>query len=395
MKNIFTLAFTIAIIFINSLTCANAALWEELAILDNCPNIPAMAAANGKIYVLSGTGSGSAKTHEYDPATNVWTDRQSIPQSCYWATAVELGGKIYVMGGGQPYPGRTYNQVYNPQSDSWSSGADLLTKRMYHSAASVNGKIYLIGGQNGDNASEWQFDEYDPALDKWTTKLRPLHNEAWYCAAVGLDKTFYRIGGGGANSSLTRNFFNSYNTETDSWTELPPFPIKVHAPSAVAYQSRIYLMGGTYNQESIDSIYSYTTGSGQWILTLYRLPQPMTYHKAAIIDNYIYVFFKDDSDSKGHIYRMKIPGADVSDNSKTDNQVFPNPSSGILYIRGLANHSVNSAKLYNSMGKELCSDLIIKDGTIDLGGLDLINGLYFLSYPENGKMKNNSVMIIK
>ncbi|MDQ1266385.1 MAG: hypothetical protein QG635_1537, partial [Bacteroidota bacterium] len=289
------LRFTLSIIIFASVYSiipndCSAQGWEQLATLSNAPNIPAMAAANGKIYVMSGTGSGTAVTHEYDPATDTWSNKAPIPQSTFWSTASEVGGKIYVMGGGQAYPGKTYNYIYDPATDSWTKGADLLTGRMYHSAAVANGKIYLMGGQNGDGTSEWYFDEYDPAADSWQRKAQILHNSAWYSGAVGVGSKVYRIAGGGSNPTLTKDYFDEYDVVTDTWTALTPFPIKLHAPAAVNLNGNIVVAGGYTNSVSIDSIYLHSPGTEGWGQTFIRLPEPRTYHKAAVIGSYLYIY---------------------------------------------------------------------------------------------------------
>ncbi|MFC2132139.1 hypothetical protein ACFLSQ_11965, partial [Bacteroidota bacterium] len=92
---------TILIILIISNSPTKAQGWEELASIDNPNPFCVMAASGGKIYLLSGTQGGPSKTMEYDPATNEWTEKSPIPQGCIYGTAVEVDGKIYVMGGGQ------------------------------------------------------------------------------------------------------------------------------------------------------------------------------------------------------------------------------------------------------------------------------------------------------
>ena len=114
--------------------------WEELASLDGAGSLRVMAAANGKIYILSGQNKENVTTYEYNPETNTWADKAPIPQGCFWSTAVEYNDKIYVMGGGQAYPGTNYNQIYDPETDEWTAGDSLITPRMYHSTAVANRK---------------------------------------------------------------------------------------------------------------------------------------------------------------------------------------------------------------------------------------------------------------
>ena len=76
-----------------------------------------MAAAVGnKIYTFLANN-----TYEYDTDTNVWTKKANNPLSRDHGAAVNVDGKIYVLGGMTSKK----NQIYNPITDSWSNGADL------------------------------------------------------------------------------------------------------------------------------------------------------------------------------------------------------------------------------------------------------------------------------
>ena len=81
-----------------------------------------------------------------------WQARASTPVPRSEVAAVELNGKIYLMGG--YVKNGDLLEEYDPANDSWRRRASL-PKPLHHSgAAAVNGKIYLIGG-------------YIPALVPW------------------------------------------------------------------------------------------------------------------------------------------------------------------------------------------------------------------------------------
>jgi hypothetical protein len=61
----------------------------------------AVAAANGKLYVLGGSAADrvfQALNQEYDPATDRWRERAPLPRALNHAGATGLNGKIYVVG---------------------------------------------------------------------------------------------------------------------------------------------------------------------------------------------------------------------------------------------------------------------------------------------------------
>src|SRR5678815_3752298 len=57
--------------------------------------------ANGKLYVIGGWGDGKARgaNYAYDPATDKWTKKKSMPRPAHHAALASYKGKIYVSGG--------------------------------------------------------------------------------------------------------------------------------------------------------------------------------------------------------------------------------------------------------------------------------------------------------
>ncbi len=316
--------------FCNVCLHSQESAWTKLATLKDAPPFGLLAAANGKLYVVSGTTSANSPTYEYDPDTDTWTTKAPIPQGCYWATATVVNDEIIVMGGRIPQKPQNFNYIYNPQSNTWAIGADLLTPRNYHSAVAANGKVYLMGGQNGDGTTEWYFDEYDPSTDSWARKAQMAHNGAWYCAAGELNGKVYRIAGGGATPTLTRDHFDEYDPSTDTWTSLPNFNVKLHAPSCVTYNNKIYIMGGTTSGIDIDTVYVYS-GSGAWTISSIKLPQPRTYHKTAILGDCVYLYGGQNGSEEfdGQLYRYCFERQDVDYEAPAEAPVVvPNPTQG-------------------------------------------------------------------
>ena len=127
-------------------------------------------AANGKMYVMGGWADGKAGgfNYEYDPATDKWVEKKSMPRPAHHAamavaerqdlrlrwlraptnTAVPLGAAW------QPI-----NDVwqYDPAADSWKSLAPMPTRRGSALAAEAGGKIYVIGGATTVDASKDSF----------------------------------------------------------------------------------------------------------------------------------------------------------------------------------------------------------------------------------------------
>src|SRR6187397_2121887 len=116
-------------------------------------------AAIVKLYVIGGWDDGKAAgvNYEYDPATDKWTKKQPMPKPAHHAALAAANGKIYVMGGfvaptetalplGAAWQPIDNAWQYDPIADTWKSLPPLPTKRGSAVAVEVGGKIYTIGG---------------------------------------------------------------------------------------------------------------------------------------------------------------------------------------------------------------------------------------------------------
>jgi N-acetylneuraminic acid mutarotase len=112
----------------------------------------AAAAVNNKIYAIGGALSSFLTTNEeYDPVTNGWTTKAAMPTARGDLTAAVLNSRVYLIGGlgGTPAtPSTIFATIeeYDPASNLWVSKASMPTARRAPMAAAVNSKIYVIGG---------------------------------------------------------------------------------------------------------------------------------------------------------------------------------------------------------------------------------------------------------
>jgi hypothetical protein len=157
-------------------------------------------------------------TYEYDPATDKWTKKKSMPRPAHHAALAAANGKIYVSGGfvapqDTTIPvGAAWEPIddaweYDPAADSWKTLAPLPGKRGAAVAVEVGGKIYVIGGVTTVEASKDPFftffgpsrvlttnDVYDPATNKWESR-RPMTVARNHAFAGAVNGKIYVIGG--------------------------------------------------------------------------------------------------------------------------------------------------------------------------------------------------------
>jgi hypothetical protein len=118
---------------------------------------PASAVVGSDWYLLGGwNGNGpSGLVHRFTGGT--WQAKAAMPTPRAHATAVVVGGKIWVIGGEErnDVPSRAV-EVYDPATDTWTLRAPLRTARVRPAAGAVEGgkKIVVAGGLTGTHVSD-------------------------------------------------------------------------------------------------------------------------------------------------------------------------------------------------------------------------------------------------
>src|SRR4030066_635487 len=229
----------------------------------------------GEIYVIL-----PDSTSLYDPLTDTWASKSSMPTVQYGFAVATYQNMIYVFGGcsgfnptsGYPINCTQANKVFNPATDSWENRAPMPTARTEIQANVVNGKIYLIGGTlpSGDisDASE----VYGPSTDSWSTAAPIPTPVGLYASAVVNNKIY--VEGGGETGPKISDLNQIYDPETNVWTLGEPLPAPIvwaaaASTSGVVAPARLYVLGGTsdgINGVNTNRIYdpqsnSWTTGA--------------------------------------------------------------------------------------------------------------------------------------
>ncbi|HET9400411.1 MAG TPA: hypothetical protein VFO34_05630 [Candidatus Acidoferrales bacterium] len=107
--------------------------------------------------------------------------------------AEALDGLLYAMGGRDGQPGGAEYAIvtaYNPATDSWTAKASLPTATSGGGSGIVNGSLYYVGGdfQAGALVS------YDAISDTWSTDVSPPTPCSAACDATGTNGVLYVSG---------------------------------------------------------------------------------------------------------------------------------------------------------------------------------------------------------
>jgi N-acetylneuraminic acid mutarotase len=203
--------------------------WTQKAPMITARSEVSLAEVGGKIYVLGGGINGTSVPHneEYDIATDKWRVRYPMPRGLDHMGVAVVNGKIITVGGfvgaGVHRDGQPMVFEYDPTADAWRALAPLKAGLGSVGVAVLNGKVYAIGGRTpaGDTVATNQV--YDPATNTWTA-LAPLPKARDHMAVIAAEGKIHAIGGRFTNSGDRTDMHDIYDPAVNTWTSGPPLP---------------------------------------------------------------------------------------------------------------------------------------------------------------------------
>ena len=206
----------------------------------------------GKIYLTGGCIRFKVLrgwTWMYDPATDSWTQKASMPVETWGGHTGVIQDRLYVLSGcdGQEDCGNFSNVFfgrYNPNTDRWTplplppSGS----AQLFSGSAVIGGKFYVVGRRPLTDAIE----VYDPATNRWTS-LPGKGSDRKSVASAAIAGKLYMIAGFNRDGDRLATT-SVYNPATNTWRNLAPAPRSGAGLAAgrvvVNGQPRIALVGG-------------------------------------------------------------------------------------------------------------------------------------------------------
>ncbi|MFA6091543.1 MAG: hypothetical protein WCU88_00425 [Elusimicrobiota bacterium] len=256
--------------------------WTTKAAMPTARYAAGAVVVGGKLYVIGGgNGPYLADNEVYDPVTDGWTVKAAMPTARRWITPAVVGGKIYVVGGTNG-PNLADNEVYDPVTDGWTVKAAMPTARQAAIAAVVSGKIYVIGGWvTGGSAYN---EVYDPSTDAWTTKTA-MPTPRYSAAGAAISGKIYVIGGIDG-SSLADN--EVYDPATDGWAVKAALPMARYNAAAAVIGGKAYVIGGYDGSSNLAMTEAYDPATDSWAEKT-AMPIPRQAAAAAAVGGKIYV----------------------------------------------------------------------------------------------------------
>lgn len=252
----------------------------------------ALAAVDGKVYVIGGLGGQLLGTlvQIYDTASDTWTTGAPKPTSAGAINAAVINGKIYIPGGKNLTTDEILGalEIYDPVSNQWSSGAPLPTPLSASAVEAVNGKLYVMGGQDHHQDSYNSMYVYDPNANSWNRLADMELGMSWNSSGV-IDGKIYMFG---VRDSLgIPKLAEVYDPGMNSWSAVGSLNIPRSYTCGAVLAGKLYTFGG-YRfgvQSWLQDAEVYEPGTNAWSVTPLLLNQPRYGLKATTVGNSMYV----------------------------------------------------------------------------------------------------------
>ncbi|MFT4542972.1 MAG: hypothetical protein ACI841_002343 [Planctomycetota bacterium] len=278
--------------------------WQQLDSTDG--SVPAnrhetaMVEVGGRMYLMGGRGTRPVEV--YDPVVGTWTNLGLPPLSMHHYQPLEYSGQIWVVSAFTGnYPNETNVgdiHIFDPATESWSIGAAMPAGRNRGSAgvALFQNKFYLIGGNTlGHNggAVAW-FDEFDPLTQTWTALPDAPHARDHFHAIVVGNKL---VAAGGRETDLpvpsdkTVAGVDIYDFSTGSWsTSAEDIPTERAGTMSIRIGQHVVVAGGESDtqSEAHDEVEALDVLTGEWF-TMPELVEDRHSGGIAVHDSRIYI----------------------------------------------------------------------------------------------------------
>ena len=268
---------------------------------------PGTVVFDGKLYLFGGYTAGvvsSKISNVYDPADGSWMRIQDLPSAITHMNMALDGRTVWFAGGYKDgYKGHTIAEVwsYDIDLDRYTAAPLLPATRGGGGLALVGRRLHYMGGvqadRDTDSSDHWvlDLDEWAEGRAEWQGAApMPVPRNQFSC--VAFDGKIYAIGGQLHHDSmqLDQARVDIYDPVTDSWSSGPALPKgHSHAEGATfVHNGRIFMAGGHTTalgaSKEVDPDILALVPGGTWE-KVGALPMPLSSPAAAIIEGKFYV----------------------------------------------------------------------------------------------------------
>ena len=261
------------------------------------------------IYVFGGnsrTGT-TGSIERIDIRDNSVSTLETALTPRYYHSAEAVGSAIYVFGGiekiGTDYGFSLRTERFDTLTGKVTEVAPLPTKMRTPASVEVGGKIYVVGGSDEDGERLSTLLIYDPISDKWTSGA--AMKVARECDVVSDGTTIYAIGGFNGKTAVTT--CEAYDIATNSWRDLPDLPTKTSAHHLALVGQTIFSFG---DYDELSRVQKFNLASQTWTRLDHTGYDSRRHMAVCVVEKRIYVIGGNIASSGSYLDEVQVFDAD-------------------------------------------------------------------------------------
>jgi N-acetylneuraminic acid mutarotase len=235
--------------------------WEKCVNLTDARGSTAACSVEPFIYIMGGGGikSNLSSCEKLNTLSNQWEKFDEIAVARHALSAVAVGDRIFLIGGWIAGTISAKNvELFDTKSAKWKQLANLLVPRRLHGIAYFEQKnqIFIFGGQTNLGVID-DVECYIINEDKW--EIKNSIPQAGCTQAVCVNGNVYVL--------LMPKCVYRYDYIDDTYEKVQngDFPLEEwYGFSAIAFEGKIYVLGGTSKGRYCEDVYSFDTESFVW-----------------------------------------------------------------------------------------------------------------------------------
>ncbi|TID25609.1 kelch repeat-containing protein [Venturia nashicola] len=172
-----------------------------------------------------------------------------------------------------------------------------LGRRAEHGAAAIGNKVYVVGGmatQGSGYPNVTLLDTvevYDTTTDQWSS-LTPFPMKIHHPNVAAVNGQLYVLGGLSSNRKLVETAY-TFDSQTSTWKALSSMAAGTgRGASAIGVYGKVaYIAGGTQDvgKSAVDIVSSYDAAADKWSVVPVNLPEVRDHVGGAVVGNVFYV----------------------------------------------------------------------------------------------------------
>lgn len=224
--------------------------WRPLPPMPAAREQFGMSAFSGRIYVSGGrareledrTTMPNAELWTYDTVSSDWIMKSDMPTPRLGHVMVNVGDKLYVLGGTGSFSDKIY--IYDIVDDTWSTAAtSMKIPRKNFGATQDNNAIYVVGGIASDGKLLKDVSVFNTTTHSWTS-MTSLPKARTGLAVSMIDGRLHVAGGSVPDPAQTFNEHLSLGSGDSTWKTEAGIPTARHSAAYAQVANNWYVIGG-------------------------------------------------------------------------------------------------------------------------------------------------------